>query len=71
MARSTSRRTWGESFAWAEKIRTMSWQESMPLMMAAPHSLPGRMSRGAIQQRRRRASRTAQAASAQRLSAVE
>jgi hypothetical protein len=71
MARSTCRRTWAEALAWPEKISTMILQASLPAMIEAPHSLPGRMFRSAIQQRILCRSSTAQAASAHALSFEE
>jgi len=69
-ARSISRRTCDESFAFDEKIRTITRHRSMASMIAAAYSRPGEMSRGATQQRIPAASSTAQAASATVLSAV-
>jgi len=69
-ARSISRRTCDESFAFDEKIRTITRHRSMASMIAAAYSRPGEMSRGATQQRIPAASSTAQAASAAVLSAV-
>ncbi len=70
-ARSTSRRICGESLALAEKIRIIARQSAMAETMASPHSAPGTMSRGAIQQRMPAASSVAHAASAVGLSWVE
>jgi hypothetical protein len=71
MARSTSRRICADSFALLEKIRTITRQVSSALMMAAAHAVPGRTSRGAIQQRMPAASSAAQVASAGVLSGEE
>jgi hypothetical protein len=70
-ARSTSRRTWRDSFVFDEKISTITRALLMASMMASPHSAPGEMSRGAIQQRMPAASSVAQAASAADLSICE
>ena len=70
-ARWTSRRICGEAFALDEKISTSARAWSMPRMMAAPHSTPGVMSRGAIQHLMPRASSPAQAVSAMPWSRVE
>jgi hypothetical protein len=70
-ARSISRRICADSFAFDEKMRTMTRQRSIASTMAAPYSPPGMTSRGAIHQRMPLASGTAQAASAAGLSLLE
>ena len=70
-ARSISRLIWGEVLEWAENTRTMVPDPSMPSTMASPQSVPGRISRGAIQQRMPLASREATMASAVGLSWLE
>ena len=70
-ARSTSRRICLELLALDEKISTMARHWSMALTMAAPHSSPGVMSRGAIQHRMPACSSVAQVASAVALSTCE
>ena len=70
-ARSTSRSTCSDTFAFGENSSTITRESSIPSMMADPHVIPGRMSRGAIQQRTRLDSRAAQAASATTLSLLE
>ena len=70
-ARSTSRLICGDLFAAAEKTSTMTLLAPMASTIAAPQSRPGRMSRGAIQQRTPWRSSVAHTASATGLSAVE
>ena len=68
--RSISRRICGDEFARDEKIRTITRHWSSASMMEAPQSEPGRMSRGAIQQRMPDDSSAAHAASATALSSL-
>jgi hypothetical protein len=70
-ARSTSLFICGESFAFAEYTRTITRLALMASTMAPPQSTPGRMSRGAIQQRMPLFSSVAQTASAVGLSSDE
>jgi hypothetical protein len=70
-ARSTSRLIWGELFACLESNKSKTLVCSIAVMIDSPQSEPGRISRGAIQHLMPLASRTAQAASAARLSAEE
>ena len=67
-ARSTSRLICGEVLALADSRSTKIFASAIACTIAAPHSWPGRMSRGAIQQRMPCASSTAQVASAAGLS---
>ena len=63
-ARSTSRFICGDALECPEKTSTITFEPEIASMMHSLHSLPGGISRGAIQQRIPAASRVAQAASA-------
>ena len=67
-ARSTSRRICCELLAFEENTSTKTRAALSASTIDSPQSAPGRISRGAIQQRIPFASRTAQAASAMCLS---
>ena len=66
-----SRRTCLDSLAKSVKIRTMTFDCSIASMIEPAQSAPGRMSRGAYQQRQLSCSSRAQTASATALSFVE
>ena len=70
-ARSTSRLICGDPLACEEKTSSITRAWSIASINAEPHSIPGRMSRGAIQQRMPRDSSFAQTASAYGLSRAE
>jgi hypothetical protein len=70
-ARSTSRLICGDSFACCEKISTSTLAPVIAVTIDSPQSIPGTMSRGAIQHRMPACSSVAQAASAEALSGCE
>jgi hypothetical protein len=70
-ARSISRSTCGDLFAWSENTKTITRAQLIASMIDPPQLIPGRMSRGATQQRIPLCSNTAQVASAVSLSLEE